>query len=120
MTVTVAVPLCPSLVAVIVTGPPTLTAVTTPLEDTVTTLGLPDDQVTLRFVSRFPSASRRAAASCALAPGTSPVAGGVTDTDATGEGVGVVTLADGLQPTTLPRRSANQGVARRRKTAAII
>ncbi len=37
VTVTCAVPLCPSRIAVIVTGPPTLTAVTTPDVETVAT-----------------------------------------------------------------------------------
>jgi hypothetical protein len=56
--VTVAEPSCPSLEATIVTGPPTVTAVTCPDEETVATAVLVDVHVTVRPVSVPPAASR--------------------------------------------------------------
>jgi hypothetical protein len=52
-----AVPLFPSLVAVIVTGPPAATPVTSPLLDTLAMAVLALDQVTTRPVSGLPLAS---------------------------------------------------------------
>ena len=57
ITVTVADPSCPSLDATIVTGPPMVTAVTSPVDDTVATALFVDDQVTVRFVRLPPVAS---------------------------------------------------------------
>jgi len=56
MTVTVADPLCPSLAAVM-PAVPALTAVTTPVADTVATAGLLDDQLMTRPVRTLPLAS---------------------------------------------------------------
>src|SRR6266566_5949903 len=82
-TVIVAVPLFPSLVAVMVAEPP-VTPVTSPVPDTVATAkGLPA-HVTARPASRLPAASFVAAASCAVAPTPSVAEEGVTVTDATG------------------------------------
>src|SRR5439155_26693346 len=64
-TVTTAVPLCPSLVAVIV-AEPVATAVTSPLPFTLATAPLLDCQVMTRPVNGFPLASRGVAVSCAV------------------------------------------------------
>ncbi len=64
-TVTNAVPLCPSLVAVIVAAP-VATAVTSPLPFTLATAPLLDCQVMTRPVNGFPLASRGVAVSCAV------------------------------------------------------
>jgi hypothetical protein len=58
------VPDRPSLVAVIVTGPPTLTAVTKPLASTLDTPGAPEVQAIARPESVFPPTSVRVAISC--------------------------------------------------------
>jgi hypothetical protein len=58
------VPLTPSLVAVIVTGPPVATAVTRPLTSTVATARLLELHVTVRPVSTLPAASLVTAVSC--------------------------------------------------------
>ena len=81
-TVTDAVPLFPSLVAVIV-ALPAATAVTTPLFETVATFGALDDHVTVRPVSTVPLDALTVAVSVALAPTASVVVGGLTVTDAT-------------------------------------
>lgn len=86
ITVTVADPSCPSLDATIVTGPPMLTAVTSPVDDTVATALLVDDQVTVRFVRLLPWASRVVAVSCAVWPTVMDDEGGETTTEATGGG----------------------------------
>jgi hypothetical protein len=96
VTVTVADPLCPSLVAAIV-ALPGLTAVTKPVALTVATVALSLAQVTTRSVSGFPLASRGIAVSWLVWPTVSPRLGGVTLTDATGTGV-TVTVADPLCP----------------------
>src|SRR2546422_10200218 len=67
VTVIAAVPLWPSLAAVIVAAP-VLTPVTRPLADTVATPGLPLDQLTVRPLSRLPFASLGIAASCTVCP----------------------------------------------------
>ena len=61
VTVTLAVPLIPSLVAVIVIGPPGATAVTTPLVDTATVGFELDDHAIVRPVSTLPATSRSVA-----------------------------------------------------------
>src|SRR5205814_7735783 len=67
-TVTVAVPLCPSLVAVIVTGPPGPAPVTSPLPFTVEIESSLDCQVMTRPVNGLPLASRGVAVSCTVCP----------------------------------------------------
>ena len=91
VTVTVAVPFTPSLVAVII-AEPAATAVTSPLEFTVATAGVLDAQVTVRPVSVLPPASLRAAASCRVLPTKRLVLVGLTTTDATDAGVVAVTV----------------------------
>src|SRR5689334_14868625 len=66
--VMLAVPLCPSLVAVIVTVPE-LTPVTRPLAATVATLGSEVFQAMLRPERVFPWASASVAESCCVFPG---------------------------------------------------
>jgi hypothetical protein len=67
-TVICAVPLCPSLNAVIVTGPPGATPVTKPCAETEAVALLDVDHVTARSKSAFPRASRGVAVSCTVAP----------------------------------------------------
>ena len=86
MTVTIADPSWPSLVATMVTGPPTATAVTNPPVDTVATDVFVDDHATRRSVRLFPWASRGTAESCTVPPGEMLDEPGVTTTDATGGG----------------------------------
>lgn len=90
VTVTVAEPSCPSLEATIVTGPPTVTAVTRPVEETVATEVLVEVQVTVRFVRLPPWASRVVAVSCTVPPTTTEDVGGDTSTEATGGGGSVL------------------------------
>src|SRR5207249_10334504 len=82
-TVTVALPLCPSLVAVIVAAT-AATPVTTPLELTVATEVLPLDQDTARPGSGVPFASLGVAASCTVPLTWTDAAAGPTLTDPTG------------------------------------
>ena len=82
-TVTVAEPLFPSLVAVIVTDP-TATPVTRPLADTVASAAFELVHVTARPVSTFPTASLGVALSCVVAPTNTVAVAGLTVTDATG------------------------------------
>src|SRR5947207_3629870 len=82
-TVTTAVPLCPSLVAVIVAAP-VATAVTSPLPFTLATAPLLDCQVMTRPVNGFPLASRGVAVSCVVSPICTVGAAGLTVTAATG------------------------------------
>src|SRR3989454_3573443 len=95
-TVAAAVPLCPSLVAVIVAAP-AATPVTSPVEDTVATAGVPDAQVTDRPESTLPAASFRVVVSCTVAPTSTTAVAGLTVTDATGT-IATVTLAVPLCP----------------------
>src|SRR3989442_4851618 len=85
ITVTEAVPLCPSLVAVTVAAP-AATPVTRPLPLTVATAGLPLAHVTTRPTSRLPFASFSVAVSCTVAPTETLGLAGATLTDATGAG----------------------------------
>src|SRR2546427_11343153 len=82
-TVTAALPVFPSLVAVIVTAPAPA-PVTSPVEVTVATAGVLDAQVTDRPDSRLPAASFSVAVSCTVPPTTTTAATGLIATDATG------------------------------------
>src|SRR5882672_3075138 len=83
-TVIAPVPLCPSLVAVIVTGPPAETPVTNPVGFTVATAVLLLVHITRRPVRTFPTASFVVAVSCTDPPGAIVAVAGVTVTEATG------------------------------------
>jgi hypothetical protein len=94
VTVTAALPLLSSLVAVIVAVPAD-TAVTTPVELTAATAGLLDDQVTSRSVTIVLFASLTVAVSVVVVPATRLFVAGVTMTLPTGAGVTVsVALPD--------------------------
>src|SRR2546422_1980513 len=82
-TVTVAVPLFPSLVAVIVADP-AATPVTTPVADTVAMAGFALVHVIARPVSTLPAASLGVAVSCAVLPTKTFVVAGLTATHADG------------------------------------
>jgi hypothetical protein len=86
ITVTCVDPSWPSLVATMVTGPPTETALTIPVAETVATPGLVDDQFTWRFDNAFPCASFGVAVNCVVCPSEMVADGGVTCTEATGSG----------------------------------
>src|SRR6266702_7106158 len=83
VTVIAAVPLLPSLVAVIVAGPAAL-PVTSPLALTVASAVLLLAQVTVRPLSGFPFASFGVAVSCTVWPTCTDAEAGLTVTDATG------------------------------------
>jgi hypothetical protein len=83
VTLTEAVPLFPSLVAVIV-AEPAATPVTTPLDETVATPVLELDHVTVRPVNTLLFASRVVAVSCAVCPTVMLELEGATVTEATG------------------------------------
>jgi hypothetical protein len=89
--VTDAVPDFPSLVAVIVTGPPIATPVTTPAFDTVAIDVLLEAHVTTRPVRTVPLMSAVVAVSVPVCPTMIELAGGATVTVATGGGVTVTT-----------------------------
>src|SRR5438067_202516 len=89
VTVTLAVPLCPSLVAVIVAAP-TATPRTMPLPSTLATPGALLPQVTARPLRGFPFGSSGVAANCIVAPTTTVPDGGVTATTATAVVLGAV------------------------------
>jgi hypothetical protein len=96
VTVMEELPVFPSLVAVIVTGPPAATAVTRPFPSTVATAVLFEVQLTVRPESTlFPTSFVTAASCCvSVTPNTKVADDGVTATVATGAGstvmVGVV------------------------------
>jgi len=81
-TVTEAVPLWPSLMAVIVAVPGDI-AVTSPVEETVAIASLLEDHVTRRE-SRVPWASVKVTLSCSVPPCTTVALDGLRATDATG------------------------------------
>src|SRR2546430_16738500 len=91
-TVIAAVPLCPSLVAVIVADP-AATPVTSPLLLTVAAAVLLLCQVTVRPASELPFASLGVAVSGYVLPSFTVADAGVTVTDATGTGGGRVARA---------------------------
>src|SRR5438046_2212218 len=78
-----AVPLCPSLVAVIVAAP-AATPVTKPLAETVATTALLVPHVTTRPLRAVPFASFGVAVNWVVAPTVTPAAVGLTVTEATG------------------------------------
>src|SRR6266571_3441115 len=88
-TVTAELPLFPSLVAVMVTGPPAALPVTRPFASTVARVALLVPHVTVRPVSALPAASFGVAVSCSVVPTITLAGDGVTSTDATGAGVTV-------------------------------
>src|SRR5207245_179121 len=83
VTVMAAVPLCPSLVAVIVAAP-AATPVTKPLAETVATTALLVPHVTTRPLRAVPFASFGVAVNWVVAPTVTPAAVGLTITEATG------------------------------------
>ena len=83
VTVMADVPLCPSLVAVIV-AEPAATLVTSPLAETVATAALLVAQVTVRPLRAVPFASFGVAVNCVVAPTVRLAVAGLTVTDATG------------------------------------
>jgi hypothetical protein len=87
VTVMAAVPLFPSLVAVIVADP-AATPVTSPVEETVAAPALEVVHVTARPVSTVPPASRSVACSCVVCPACTLAEDGATVTVATGGGGG--------------------------------
>ncbi len=110
VTAIAAVPLCPSLVAVM-TAEPTAMPVTSPLLLTVATDGLELDQLTARPESVLPLASLSVAASCCVWPTWIVAEAGVTATEATGTvvtAIAAVPLCPSLvavrvaEPTVLP------------------
>src|SRR6266498_1021208 len=92
VTVTAALPLCPSLVAVIVADPATF-PVTSPLVLTVATAVLLLVQPTVRPVRVLPPASFGVAVSCTVCPTGMLAVAGVTATEATGTGAAVTVSA---------------------------
>src|SRR6266702_512856 len=97
-TVIVALPLLPSLVAVIV-AVPTAEPVTTPLPLTVATAPLLLDQVTVLPVSTAPVESRVVAVSCTVCVSSTLADAGLTLTEATGGRVtATVAVSDRLLP----------------------
>jgi hypothetical protein len=76
-------PLCPSLVAVIV-AVPTTSPLTSPPDDTVATAALLVAHVTTRPVSGLPFASFGLAVNCTVCPTATLAEEGLTATDATG------------------------------------
>src|SRR5439155_1385158 len=93
VTVMDAVPVRPSLEAVIV-AVPAATPVTSPELETAAMLAFALDQVTTRPLNTLPFASRVTAVSCALAPINMLEPDGETETVATGIGAGVVTASE--------------------------
>src|SRR6266581_2758962 len=86
-TVTAELPLFPSLVAVMVTGPPAALPVTRPFASTVARVALLVPHVTVRPVSVLPFASFSVAVSCSVMPTATLAGAGVTATESTGAGV---------------------------------
>jgi len=89
LTVSVALPVLVSLIAMICTDP-ALTAVTSPVAETVATAGLPVLHVTARPVRMLPEASRVVADACTVCPTVVVVCASETVTVATGTGTMVI------------------------------
>jgi len=103
-TVTVALPLFPSLVPTI-RAEPGARVETRPVIDTVATASLSELQLTTRSLSAPPEASNVAALACVVSPTMSERAATETDTEPTGIGVIVIT-ADPLFPSLVAAISA--------------
>ncbi len=99
VTVTAAVPFCPSLVAVIVADP-AATPLTRPLPFTLASPLLLLAQVTTRPLSGLPLASLGVAASCTVCPTGTLAEAGLTATDATGTATMVTALEFAREPPT--------------------
>jgi len=97
VTVTVAIPLFPSLVAVIV-ATPAATAVTSPLPLVAATAVLLLAHVTVRPVSTFPAESFVVADNWTVPPTGRLATAGVTSTDATGTAVTVTVALAAFPP----------------------
>src|SRR6266853_1347448 len=95
-TVTAALPVVPSLVAVIVTAP-AATPVTSPVEETVAVAGALEAHVIARPESTVPAASFGLATTCTLAPTSTSAVAGLITTEATGT-FATVTVADAFFP----------------------
>src|SRR2546425_874971 len=91
-TVMAALPLCPSLVAVIVAAPAT-TPVTSPLPLTAATAPLPHAHVTPPPDSGLPLASCSVTDSCTVLPAATVAAAGLTETKATATGPTITAAA---------------------------
>jgi hypothetical protein len=91
VTVTLAVPTLPSLVAVTVVLP-TATALTKPFAETLATVESADDQLTARPASVVPFASRVVADNWTVPPIVTLDEPGETETEATGMGAGALTV----------------------------
>jgi hypothetical protein len=100
ITVIEEVPVTPSLVAVIVTGPPAATPVTKPLASTFATAVLFELHVTARPASTLSAASLVTAVSCCVGvtPITRLTVAGLTVTVATGTGLTVTTTVEVFPP----------------------
>jgi len=94
--VTAALPVEPSLVAVIVTAPAAI-VVTSPVEETVAVAGALDAHVIVRPDSTAPAASFGLAMSWTLAPTRTRAVGGLITTEATGT-FATVTVAEAFFP----------------------
>jgi len=93
VTLIAALPLAPSLVAVIVVEPGA-TPLTNPLLETVATAGLSFSHLTARPVTKVPAASLSVTVSCIVCPTGRAPDDGDTSTEATADDVGaVVSLA---------------------------
>src|SRR5437773_922381 len=92
----IAVPLFPSLVAVMVTAPGARPA-RSPVADTVATAEALDTQVTDRPESTLPAESFSVAVSCTVAPTSMTAVAGLITTDATGT-LATLIAADALFP----------------------
>src|SRR5437773_5040713 len=108
VTVMAAVPLFPSLVALIVMEPG-VTPLTRPLLLTVATAVLELDHVTVRPERGAPLASFGVAVSCTVWPACTDAVAGVTSTDATGTGVTVI-VEGPLLPSLVALIGAEPGV----------
>src|SRR5207247_11230696 len=97
LTVIAAVPLLPSLVAVIVTDP-AATPKTSPLALTVAMAVLLLAHVTVRPDSRLPAESFGVAVSCTVCPTSTEAVAGLTVTDATGTFLTVIAAVPLLPP----------------------
>jgi hypothetical protein len=101
------VPVWPPLEAEIV-AVPTVIAVTTPVDETVATFGLPELHVTVRPPRTLPTESLSVAVSCTVFPVVTLAVEGDTVTDATdaGEAATTVRFANPLFPPALAEMTA--------------